>query len=315
MFHTVLTADLPSEETAGSAPNDDGLSQVHERVTYSPARLLRTLQQVFEQAEVRDLAYLVIDGRTLYVDAEESDGHDLDRLLTAARDEGYLNTEFDSVRLGLSHWQDGIRHLIDVRVLTAVPVGEHELTIFVSSHVDDLNARRLDDARKYHGRLQEYLLDTPQIVAWRDQVEQFVTRIDTALRRMLFRRTVNLGRTNFVILRPRVEDMVSLAEVAFGASIRPPRYRISPDVNLPPAPGSDPFCLVWEDPFALFRHWAVLDTVMTKGALRLEWVRVTEPDGRLLFEGHKARWFESWPWAKKFSVTFVDEAGIHVELV
>jgi hypothetical protein len=312
MFFTVLTADLPSEEAEGSAPLDDGLSRTHERLTYSPARLLRTLQQVFEQADVRDLAYVVIDGRAIYVDQDESNGHDLDKLLSSVREEGYINADFGSLQLGLVHWDAGIRHVVSVQVRTAVPIGEHELSIEISSNVDDLNVRRLDDGVRYRERIGGFAVDSARFIAWREAIEKFVARIDGALRRTLFRRNVVAGRTNLRVFRPRLEDLLSMQTLPFGPTVRPPAYRVRPPVDDARQVWPDPYLYVWEDPFIVARHWALLDAVMTQGALRYEWVQVAEPDGRLLFEGHKARWFENWPWAQKFVVTPVSDGAFQV---
>lgn len=314
MFLTELSADLPSEEAQGAAPSDDGLSLTHDRLTYSPARLLRTLQQVFSQSGVSDLAYVVIDGSPVYVDKDESDVHDLDRLLLAAREEGFLTTDFHDLFVALTHWEEGVQHVVETHVRTAVPVGEHELTITISSRPDDMNARRLDDAARYSQRLQEIVCDVDRIGGFRAAVERFTSRIDSALRRTLFGRTVESGRTVLRVVRPRMEDIASLETVEFGPRIEPPSYRILPPGKIGPLAWADPMIRVYDDPFLVFRHLTVLDAIMERQALRVEWVLVTEPDGRPLFEGHKARWFEGWPWRQRFILTYVEESGVRVQL-
>ena len=312
MFHTVISADLPSEVVAGSAPQDDGHSTRHERVTYSTSRLLRTLQQVFEQADMRDLAFLEIDGQTAYVDTTEADAQDLALIVSASQDGGFLDREFNLLVCGIVHWEEGIQHIVETRVRTAVPEGEHEMVVTIVSRPDDLNCRRLDDAERYSSRLREVYADVDRISAMREATERVAGRIDAALRRTLFRRTVIAGRTMLRVVRPRLADLKAMERCTFGPTIVPPAYRVLPS-DAPTEPQwFDHGLRVFEDPFFVFRHWVTLDALMNLAMLRLEWVQVVEPDGRVLFEGHKARWFENWPGAQKFSVQFVPEAGVKV---
>jgi hypothetical protein len=74
----------------------------------------------------------------------------------------------------------------------------------------------------------------------------------------------------------------------------------------------DPAIYVYDDPFLVFRHWALLTALMVGGSLRVEWVTVTDTTGKALFQGHKAKWFESWPWGRKFEVEFIEESGVKV---
>lgn len=314
MFVTVLTADLPSEEFEGAAPDDDGLSQRHERVSYSSSRLLRTLQRVFDQAEIRDVVSVVIDGRNVYVDEHEARNDDLEIVVVEAQREGFLDQTFQELEITLAHWEDGLQHVARARVRTAVPVGEHELSIELSSRPDDFNARRLDDAERYRERLRDLVADPMRLDELRARVERVATRIDAALRRTLFRRTVTLGHPVMRIVRPSIEALMGMESAVFGPTIVPPRYRVVGPTDPTAAEWPDPAWRVYDDPFLCFRHWALLDALMTHRLLRLEWVHVVEPGGRLLFEGHKARWFEGWPWGRKFAVRCVPEGGVRVSL-
>jgi hypothetical protein len=186
------------------------------------------------------------------------------------------------------------------------------MVITIVSRPDDLNARRLDDAERYAARLRDVYGDVDRVSALRTATERVTGRIDAALRRTLFRRTVLTGRTMLRIVRPRMADLKAMESCTFGPTITPPSYRVLPSEAPTEPPWADHGLRVFEDPFFVFRHWVMLDALMNLSMLRLEWVQVVEPDGRTLFEGHKARWFESWPWAQRFSVQFVPEAGVRV---
>ena len=73
MFHTEITADLPSEETPGAAPTDSQFAESHDRVLFSAARLILTLRQALEGAGIKDVTHVVIDDTCLYADSDESE--------------------------------------------------------------------------------------------------------------------------------------------------------------------------------------------------------------------------------------------------
>jgi hypothetical protein len=313
MFHTEISADLPSQETPGAAPSDDSYATSHDRVLFSAARLILTLRQALDGAGVRDVTHVVIDGDCFYQDDSESDAKDLDRLLEVTREEGYLNRDFHEMIVGLCHWEDGVQHVLSVRVRMAVPVGEHELVIRIASRPDDFNARRLDDAERYAGRLLEFAADLDGLTRYRLKVEGLARRIVTSLGRQLFRREIHQGRTVFRVLRPRRDDLLSMNYLSFGGGIKPPTYRLRP--LAPEGSWDDPSIAVYDDPFLVFRHWVFLHALMVEGFLRVEWVEVMQPDLSPLFPGHKARWFERWPWARKFDVDLVDGGGVVVQFL
>jgi hypothetical protein len=280
--------------------------------------LLNTLQNVFKHAGIIDITYAVIDDTAVYLDDAESDYADLDQLLTAAKEEGFYQKPFREVIMGLSVWESGVQHLIEASACMEVPAGEHELQIQISSRPDDCNARRLDDAERYARRLAEYAADVDKITAWRDNAQRVADRVVEGLRVTLFRRDISAQRTRMEIVRPSREHLQSMENVEFGEWIMPPKYSLDPPLNRPSdrgvawRPWPDPAIHVYPDDFLVFRHWAFLVALMVGGSLRFEWVAVTEPDGKTLFTGHKAKWFENWPWAKKFDVDFIEEAGVKV---
>jgi hypothetical protein len=312
MFQTYISADLPSEETPGAA-EADAHGQTHDRVTFSATRLLTTLQRLFEQAGITDVTYAVIDDQVVYRDNAESDYEDLDQLLTAATDEGFSQRPFNLLAMGLSCWQQGVQHIVEARVAMQVPVGQHELEIRVSSRPDDCNARRLDDAERYARRISEFAADLERISRWRDKAQSVADSIVDALRVTLFRRSIHAPRTRMEIMRPTNEHLNSMEHVVFGDRIKPPQYSLQPPMGRREDQAwPDPAIHVYDDPFLTFRHWAFLTAMMSGGALRVEWVAVVDERGKTLFAGHKARWFENWPWAKKFDVEFLPEAGVRV---
>ncbi len=313
MFQTVITADLPSQETPGAAPADDDFAPAHDRVLLSAARLLTMMKSIFDAAEIVQVAYVTIDGDVLFEDPNELSTTDLDDVLGIARDEGYLNREFNAVRIGLARWEKGLQHIIEVHARMAVPVGEHELVIRVASRPDDFNARRLDDAERYASRLLEYAADLDAIARYRLNVQEVIERIHESLQRHLFRRELSIGRVMLRILRPTGADLQSMNHLVFGETIVPPRARSLP--MLPDGAWDDPSLRVYDDPYLVFRNWVFLHALMVERFLRVEWVEVAEPTGKHLFLGHKAKWFENWPWAQKFDVDLIDEGGVVVTFI
>jgi hypothetical protein len=311
MFKTYLSADLPSEETEGTLAADR-FGTSHDRVTFSAPRLLSTLQQVFEQARVTDLTYVVIDDKVIYRDDTDAHRGDIDQILSTAKDEGFFERPFQDLRMGLAHWEEGLQHIIEAHARMEVPVGEHELQITFASRPDDFNARRLDDADRYAQRLLDFATDAALMARYRDATQGVVDRVVSALRVKLFRREVVARRTQLEIVRPTRSDLESMERLVFGERIQPPKYRLSPPKSSIHAAWDDIFVHVYDDPFLVFRHWVFLNALLGANALRFEWVWVIEPDGKTLFQGHKAKWFENWPWGKKFEVEFLDNAGVKV---
>lgn len=313
MFWTCFSGDLPSEETPGAAPGD-GLGQTHDRVVFTPARLLRTLQQVFEQADIRDVVYITVDGRTIYLDGDDSRTQDLDELMNIARDGGVLTEPFHNLRMVLSLWEDGIQHVVEAAVDMEVPVGQDELVLQMCSRPDDFNARRLDDAQRFLARVADATKNLEHVATYRARVEAVAFRLEAAMRRTLFRRTITVRRPTLRIVRPDDDALHGLTRLPFGPDIVPPTYQPRPlGAKETPAWG-EISTSVYDDPYVALRHWALLDAVMRLGHLRIEWVLVVDADGRPLFEGHKARWFEQWPWGQKHRVTPREDGGLDVEL-
>ena len=309
MFQTVVTADLPSQERPGRAPQDESFVMMHDRLSVPPGRLLQMLTQVFEAAGITDATMVLVDEAALYLDNEESDDGDLDQLMTRVQEEGFLDKGFHELLLGLSLWEDGLQHIILARVLTAVPVGEHELTVRICSRPDDWNARRLDDPVRYAKRMHEYTADGETIRHWKERVDAVATRIADSLGRSLFRQDVVRRGARLTIVRPPRANLLETANLTWGDPVVPPHYRLLPlehrtsgwdDV------GND----VYEDPDLTLRNYLFLDALLREEHLRFEWVDVADPNGKVLFSGHKARWFANWPWGKNHRLSMTPEGVV-----
>jgi hypothetical protein len=306
MFWTEIRADLPTMDAEGA---DDGRGA--QRVSYTTSRLLRVLRQVFEQAEVTDLAWLRVDGQVLRRD-EEKGGGDLDALAHAHLDHEILRGPFETLEVMFSHDEEEMRHAVYVQVARSSVDAEPELTIVLSSRPDDVNARRLDDAARYAERLQRFAQRPSSLDVFRGRIERLAARLDGALETVLFRRRVDTTRVMLRLVRPTAAQIATLAEAPFGDRLTPPTYAVDVPPFGEPWPWPEPLATVEADPWRVARHVLLLDALVTTPELQLSWVEVVGADGRELFRGPDAARFAQAPWRRRFHLDATRGGGLTV---
>lgn len=309
MFHTLITADLPSREVPGAAPGDDAFAPTHDEVTYGSAHLLELIRRAASNAGVLDLAWIDVDGRVVYADHAGDEVDEVDKLLERAASAGFLGRAFHRMVLVLVHNADDIRHVCEVVVHTQVPAGEPELSVHVASRPMAWSPPPGTLAAPYVNSLHAAASQDVTVRTFREAVQTFCARFVASLRSALHESEVACGETRMVIVRPGEDALRSLSALRFGRETLQVRYDIAPEGRWPRWP--DPFLRLFDDPYLVLRHLTFLDALMEEGHLRHGWVDVTSGDGRVLFTGQGAAAFEASPWRKRFSLAY-DAQGVHV---
>lgn len=300
MFRTLLTADLPSVERPGAAPGDDDFARSHDRVSFGSAHLLELLRRTFGSADVLDIAFVRIDDDLVYADTQRTSQDEVDDLLERAAEAGFLARPFFRIIMSLDHTEDGIRHAIEVNLSTAVPAGEPELQVVISSRPLSCLPEPNEEADVYAARVRASAAQEATWAADRAHVGSLRDRLHAALKDALQGSTVTAGEVELRVVRPDMDDLRALNRLALGPGYPGVVYSLAPDGRAPGWP--DPALSQYDDPTIVLRHLMMLEAIMQDGHLRLPWVHVADPGGKLLFDGTKARWFEQWPWRKKFDV-------------
>lgn len=309
VFQTTLTADLPSTEVPGAAPGDDAFAQTHDELSFGTVQLLDLLRRGLAEAGIRDVAWIQVDGAVVYEDRAQVDEQEIDDLLHKAAAAGFLTQSFTTITMALEDHDDHQRHAVLVTASTQVPAGEPEVRIQLGSRPHELVPQDGESGPAFLDRLRSIAKSETPLVAHMARVQSRRDQIAQALRDVFHPAPVEAGDVNLVLVRPGRDELLSLNALPFGASRLPVRFELAPGGRWPYY--DDPFLQLYDDPYLVSRHLALLDALMLDGALRHPWVHVTQPDGKTLFDGTKASWFESWPWRTNFAVE-ADGTGLAV---
>ena len=312
MFHSVVTADLPSVEQPGAAPGDDAFAPVHDRLNLGPAAVVRALQTTFLNASFTDVALMRVDGVTVYEDKEAKDDDEMAAFLHHASQKGFLATTFDSLELYLCGEEGRFRHVAHVVVRSAVPAGEPELNVRITSVPRDLELEQGEAADAYVERLRRFVSRTQAIEAARQGAAELSERIADGLRTAFDGADVALEPPLFVVVRPASDELLQVNHLRFGRSAQAVSYAIASEGRFPF--WHEPIVRVFHDPYLVARQVFLLDFIVGEGLLGLPWVRIVSPDGAELLNGSRAEWFQDWPWRKRFRL-IVSEGSISLKLL
>ncbi|MCB9663946.1 MAG: hypothetical protein H6732_07520 [Alphaproteobacteria bacterium] len=299
MFHTVLTADLPSVERPGAAPGDDEFARTHDRVSYGSAHLLELLRAAFDAAGVRDIAFLRIDDDVVYEDPDATADDEVGQLMERAAQSGFLGRPFFRITMALSHHEEGVFHAVEVELRTAVPAGEPEMTVTVSSRPDWAFPEPNETTAAFAQRIRSQAGRSGPVAALA-RVQALRDRLLTSMRDAFAASTVAAGETTLRMVRPDLEHLEPIGRLGLGRGQPGMRFSLAPDGR--PGLWEDVFLRQYEDPTLVLRNVMLLEAMMSDGHLRQPWVQVVDVTGRVLFDGTKARWFEDWPWRRRFEL-------------
>ncbi|MCB9683056.1 MAG: hypothetical protein H6733_16450 [Alphaproteobacteria bacterium] len=298
MFHTVLTADLPSVEQPGAARGDDDFAPTHDSLSFGSAQLLDLLRRTFAAVGVTDVAWVRVDAEVVYEDENADSDDEIGDLLMRAARGGFLGRPFQELELGLVHVESGVRHVLQVTVRAEVPAGEPELLLRVASTIDELLPQAGETPEGYAARLTTaaaretpFLAGVARVQALRDQLKQ-------ALQMAFHQSTVFAGEVVLTVVRPDREALDALADLPWGDVIGAPLYDLAPTGRWP---HWDELSLkVYDDPTLVARHLLLLEAIMAHGHLHQPWVQVCDGEGKVLFDGSRAAAFANWPWRRRF---------------
>jgi hypothetical protein len=268
-----IIVDLPSVEvlrskTLGEAFRSLFGAQIdlrtgHEEVTVTGLALVQSLVQGFQRAGITNAIALVVDNRVVYKDPIDQ-GNDLPLIMAACMQTRLMQRKFGEMHLVVSHAENGMFLIADVRIQREVMMGQAEMVVDVSGRVDDLRVHKGESAYAYAERVRAFARAPQAAEAWRRAFHVIVQRIAGCLGAELPGARIAVEPVRLQLIRPGVKQVGRFRHLQFGANVQRATYRPAPARQRLGA-YADPFYYYYYDPYYDFMTFILLDTMARDG--------------------------------------------------
>jgi hypothetical protein len=249
-----------------------------------------------------------VDGEVIYTDISEVE-NDLPTLDAAVQQKGTLDRAFDELHLVLSHRDDDLHTIIDVRITREVMVGECEMHITLSSRLASLRIRAGDSARAFAERVQAFAADEAGLERALHAANALTRQLGEALERAIVGASARIEPAMIQLIRPTIEQIGRFRNLGFGAQVQVPRYRPLP-MQAREGAYADFFGYYYFDPYhALVSYW-LISAMIEDACWRSPHVHVVDHTGDELFTGDAVRRVQ---WAGAGTVGTDHDGGLWVD--
>jgi len=246
-------------------------------------RVVEGLFTAFQQSEVTDIAWLLVDNQVLYLDTRELPG-DLELAWVEAGLRGGLGHDLHELGMGLIQPSDGLSLFVLCRLQTRVPTGTDELVLRIGGRIPDLEVQPGESAQDWLQRVRVFARDSEALRIQRAQMMEFGETVGAHLAQALPEGRVHLQKPWVRIVVPPRETLGRLRALRFGKEVEGARYRPAPVVARSGL-FDDPLLYIRYDPYYELLHWALLDTVVNDRIWRDPGVHLVHPGGTLICNG------------------------------
>ncbi len=200
--------------------------------------LLTRIARAYAASGIDNAIALEIDQSAVYLDTEERE-HDLDEMMRAAQRSDLLQKPFGNMHILLSHEEEGVRVLFDIRADQDALAGEAPIQTEVSARLLQLQIQKGEDARHYSERLREFTADPARLDWSRKALESITQRVAAHLRDALPSAEIHHEPVTVRLQKLTPQQVGNFRNLRFGNQTQPPRMRdLSPQS---PAPRGHPF--------------------------------------------------------------------------
>ena len=293
MFVAAFSVDLPSEVppapsavkkiVAWVVGKQDKPDEALELLLQDNLTILEGFLRAFADAGFDDIVSIIIDGKPVYVDVDETVG-DLQEALEKSAQSGALDDGFSILRVTFSRVEAGLRILGELRAKARVEEGDAEARIRISARADDVEVRDAEGPKEYAARIREYMHDADRVQAHQQHAQGLVDALCEAIPARLSGSKVLRGSPvaiRVVACGPR--QVGRLRHLGFREARRFSRYSALPNYEQIGA-YDDPLTHHYFSPYQDLFDWIALGEILA-GRWSSPTIRVVHPSGRLLFRG------------------------------
>ncbi|MCB9641240.1 MAG: hypothetical protein H6727_20240, partial [Myxococcales bacterium] len=186
--------------------------------------LLTRIAQAYASAGIDNAIALEIDQSPIYLDTEERE-HDLDDMMRAAQSSNVLQKPFGNMHILLSHEEEGLRILFDIRADQDALAGEAPIQTDVSARLLQLQIQRGEDARNYSERLRAFAADPSKLDWSRQALESITQRVASHLRDTLPEAEIHHEPVTVRLQKLTPQQIGNFRNLSFGEGAQVPRMR------------------------------------------------------------------------------------------
>lgn len=244
----------------------------------------------FGDAGFDDVVSVVIDGKPVYVDTQETIG-DLQQALEGTVKSGVLDEGFSVMRATFSHNDDAMRTLAELRVHARVPEGHDECRLRISAREHDLDLQDEEGPREYAVRVREYIRDADRIERHLKKVDGMTARLRQHIGERLPGARSRARPGHVRVIAPGPRQVGRMRHLGFKSARRRTVYSALAGHERIGA-YDDPMTHHYYSPYQDLFDWIALGEVLA-GHWNTDRVEVVHPTGRVLFRGSQGAHYDA----------------------
>lgn len=320
MIKSKILVDLPSAEADRSKSFGEWMGSLvgkkydlrsgEEELTVSALSLVSGLLSAIAGAGINNAISLLVDRKVIYLD-HEAVGDDLPVLRQAAMASKVFQEPFEQLHLVLDHVEGGLHTIVDVQIRNRVALGEEEMTVVLSSRVEELRVKVGETAAEYRARVGEFANQSEVLQNHCVILEGLTRRLSHQLQRALVGATLRHEAARVELIRPEARQIGRFRDLEFGGQVKTASYRPVPTHQRGGA-YADPFYYYYYDPYYDFTSWLMLDMMSQSEGLQVGCVSVVNPQGDFLYSGIDADAQGGANWEGTGAVSFTDDGSLAV---
>lgn len=292
MLSARIDLDLPSElpEPPGVVRNlvqwlmgrVDEADEDLQHLLLDNLTVFEQLLLAFGDAGFDDVVSVVVDGRAVYVDTEETIG-DLAAALEGTVKSGAVRSGFSVIRTTFRRSEKDLRVLAELRLTARVPEGHNEVQVRISAREHEVEPLSDEGPREYAGRIRSYIREPDRLEGYRRRVEGLVQAIVKAVGERLPDARSKPGPVSVRVVAPGVRQVGRFRHLGFKELRRGTAYNALPTHERIGA-YDDPLTSHYYSPYQDLFDWIALGEILAGHWNRPD-VEVLHPTGVHLFRG------------------------------
>jgi hypothetical protein len=195
----------------------------------SPAQsgldLLLKICRAYASAGITNAIALEIDQKQIFLDTEERED-DLNEMMSAAQRSGELQKPFHNMHILLSHEEEGLRTLFDIRADQEALAGAAPITTDISARILQMQIRRGEGAKDYAERLRSFAADTSLLDEYRRSLTDLTERVAAHLGHALPDASVTHEAVTVRMQKLTPQQIGNFRNLSFGETVETPRMRM-----------------------------------------------------------------------------------------
>jgi len=246
------------KQRLGGSPN---LAMDRVRVAVEASALVDTIKRALVRLGFDNALSLVVDDTVIFQDTESKTGDLPDLMLAISEHTSLFGSSFRELRLALEHEEAGLHLLVETRAFTEHATEDPSAYVSVGGRIQELEPKRDESAEEYRKRVMPIASDGARLECARLQFEEFMGRLENALR--------------IAMPEAKIEQKHAEAQVLNPSAKQPEREQ---EKELPPSnPAYDPYTRYYPSPMGMMLDVMLISSFMHM--MRVPAIHVMHPSG------------------------------------